>query len=73
MNFRQRFRKFQPTIETATLGNVLPLPLGNNTLTISSIRHGVFVWVLLACYALAQAVQPERFERDFNVLFRGGE
>jgi len=50
-----------------------PLPLGNNTLTISFVRHGAFAWVLLACYALAQAVQPERFERDFNVLFRGGE
>jgi len=41
-------------------------------LTISFVRHGAFAWVLLACYALAQAVQPERFERDFNVLFRGG-
>jgi VWFA-related protein len=44
-----------------------------DTLTIRSIQRGAFVLLLLACYAGAQAVQPERFERDFNVLFRGGE
>jgi VWFA-related protein len=29
--------------------------------------------LVLACFAAGQAVQPERFERDFNVLFRGGD
>jgi len=37
------------------------------------IRREAFVLLLLACYAAAQAVQPERFERDFNALFSGGE
>lgn len=43
------------------------------TLRIRSIRRGTLAWLLLACCAVSQAVQPERFERDFNVLFRGGE
>ena len=43
------------------------------TLRIRSIRRGTLAGLLLACGAVSQAVQPERFERDFNVLFRGGE
>jgi Ca-activated chloride channel homolog len=43
------------------------------TLTVNSIRREVFACALLTCFAAAQAVQPERFERDFNVMFRGGE
>lgn len=42
-------------------------------MTIHSIRRGAFALVLFASYLAAQAVQPERFERDFNVMFRGGE
>jgi len=42
-------------------------------LTISSIARATFAFVLVVSSAHAQAVQPERFERDFNVLFRGGE
>ena len=38
-----------------------------------SIQRGAFAFVLLASSAAAQAVQVERAERDFNVLFSGGE
>ena len=42
-------------------------------MTIHSIRRGAFAFVLLASFAPAQAVRVERAERDFNVLFSGGE
>jgi VWFA-related protein len=42
-------------------------------LTTHSIQRGVFAFVLLASCAAAQAVRVERAERDFNVLFSGGE
>ncbi len=40
------------------------------------IRFGTIALLAIfgiAVYSSAQAVQPERFERDFNVLFKGGE
>jgi VWFA-related protein len=73
LNFTQRDRKFQPTIEIATAETCAYPSAKNNTLMIYSIRRVAFVLIFLARYAAAQAVQPERFERDFNVLFRGGE
>ena len=54
------------------LGRTRALPQGT-TVTTHSIRREACILLVLACYAAAQAVQPERFERDFSVLFRGGE
>jgi len=42
-------------------------------LTISSTARAAFACVLIASSVHGQAVQPERFEKDFNVLFSGGE
>lgn len=47
----------------------------NSTKTLPnfSIQRVTFAFVLLSSLAAAQAVQVERYERDFNVLFSGGE
>lgn len=66
-------RQFRPTMEPQLFNRARALPRGAHTLTIHSIRLGAIVCALLAGYAAAQAVQPERFERDFNVMFQGGE
>jgi len=44
-------------------------------LIVRTIRSGALALtcLVIAAYSSAQAVQPERFERDFNVLFTGGE
>jgi hypothetical protein len=46
---------------------------GNKTLTTHSIQRWAFAFFLLASSAAAQAVQVERVEKDFNVLFSSGE
>lgn len=44
-------------------------------MTSLGVRFGTIALLIFgsAVYSSAQAVQPERFERDFNVLFTGGE
>ncbi len=49
------------------------MALGIKTLTITHIRRGLFAALLLVSSAWAQAVQVERVQKDFNVLFTGGE